>query len=218
MQSMRLVSILIIISIAGLACTYSGTQNRTNNVLFADKFSDSSKKWDQVSNNSATTDYYNAAFRITVNEVSFNVWSTPGKESFVDTRIEVDATKNGGPDDNEFGVICRYLDTRRFYFGAISSDGFYAIMKMTDAGAAPIGKENMLENDYITHGEVSNHLRLDCVGSTLTLYVNGFLVDQQIDTDYTTGNVGLMAGTFKTPGTDMLFDNFYVYKPVPNVK
>jgi hypothetical protein len=76
----------------------------------------------------------------------------------------------------------------------------------------------MLESDYITHGAVTNHIRFDCVGSTLTLYVNGFVVDQQTDTDYTTGNVGLLAGTFKTPGTDVLFDNFYVYKPVADAQ
>ncbi len=218
MKSMRVISVLILFGLVSLACSESSTQNRPSNVLLSDDFSDSSKNWDQFSSSSAITDYYNAAYRIMVNEIRINVWGNPGKESFVDTRIEVDATKNGGPDDNEFGVICRFLDGSQFYFAAISSDGYYGIMKMTNAGPTPIGKENMLESDYITHGAVTNHIRFDCVGSTLTLYVNGFVVDQQTDTDYTTGNVGLLAGTFKTPGTDVLFDNFYVYKPVADVQ
>ena len=57
----------------------------------------------------------------------------------------------------------------------------------------------MLESDKINQGAATNHIRFDCVGSTLTLYVNGFQVDQQTDTDYTTGNVGLTwHGTFET--------------------
>jgi hypothetical protein len=125
----------------------------------------------------------------------------------------VDATKSNGPDDNEFGVICRYLDASRFYYAAISSDGYYVIMKMTNAGSASIGEASMLESDKIIKGAVTNHLRFDCVGTTLTLYVNGSQVDQQSDADYTTGNVGLLCGTFRTPGTDIVFDNFFVYKP-----
>jgi hypothetical protein len=218
MKSKRFISILILLIFASLACAYSGTQNKPSNVLFSDDFSNNSKKWDQVSNNSVTTDYYNAAYRIMVNETSYNVWANPGKESFVDMRIEVDATKNGGPDDNEFGVICRFLDGKRFYFAVISSDGYYGIMKMTDAGPVPIGKSSMLESDLISHGAVTNHIRFDCVGSSLTLYVNGSLVDQETDVDYTTGNGGLLGGTFATPGTDVLFDNYYVYKPVADVQ
>ncbi len=215
---MRLFPIIVLIGLASLACSNAGTQNRASNVLFSDDFSDNSKNWDQVSNSSGSTDYYNAAYRIMVNATSYNAWAKPGKESFVDTRIEVDATKNNGPDDNEFGVICRYMDASQFYFAVISSDGYYAIMKMTSAGSAPIGKASMLESNKIIRGAVTNLIRFDCVGTTFTLYVNGTQVDQQTDADYTTGNVGLLAGTFATPGTDVLFDNFFVYKPVADVQ
>ena len=30
---------------------------------------------------------------------------------------------------------------------------------------------------------------------------------------FASGDVGLMAGTFGEPGADILFDNFYVYRP-----
>lgn len=218
MRIRRLIPIIILISLASLACSSAGSNSRVSNVLFSDDFSDNSQNWDQISNSSGSTDYYNAAYRIIVNATSYNAWAKPGKESFVDTRIEVDATKNSGPDDNEFGVICRYMDASRFYYAVISSDGYYAIMKMASAGSAPVGKESMLESDKIIHGAATNHIRFDCVGTTLTLYVNGSQVDRQTDADYTTGNVGLIAGTFKTPATDVLFDNFFVYKPAGDVQ
>ncbi|OGO64930.1 MAG: hypothetical protein A2029_09440 [Chloroflexi bacterium RBG_19FT_COMBO_47_9] len=213
MKFLRVYSIVIILALTSLACFATNTQSTPSDVLFSDEFSDTSKKWDQVSDSTGNTDYYNNAYRIVVNEVSYDAWANPGNESFIDTRIEVDATKNGGPVDNDFGIICRYIDSSQFYFGVVSSDGYYGIMKMTSDGSKPIGKDSMLESDKISQGVATNHIRFDCVGSTLTLYVNNSQIDQQTDADYTAGNVGLLAGTFATGGTDILFDNFYVYKP-----
>jgi hypothetical protein len=159
------------------------------------------------------TDYYNNSYRIVVNEPENDVWSIPEGESFTDVRIEVDATKNSGPDDNVFGVICRYIDENQFYYGLISSDGYYGILKMTSSGGMIIENDNLLESNKINQGEALNHIRFDCIGSKLTLYVNGAKVDQQTDSDYGIGNVGLIAGTYETGGTDILYDNFYVYKP-----
>ena len=213
MKFLRVYSIVIIVALTSLACFATNTQSTPSDVLFSDEFSDTSKKWDQVSDSTGNTDYYNNAYRIVVNEVSYDAWANPGNESFIDTRIEVDATKNGGPVDNDFGIICRYIDSSQFYFGVVSSDGYYGIMKMTSDGSKPIGKDSMLESDKISQGVATNHIRFDCVGSTLTLYVNNSQIDQQTDADYTAGNIGLLAGTFATGGTDILFDNFYVYKP-----
>ncbi len=213
MKSKRFILIILMLVLASLACFSTGAKTAANDVLFSDDFTDTSKKWDQVSETTRTTAYYNNAYRITINDTDSDTWANPGGESFTDTRIEVDATKNSGPDDNDFGVICRYTAVDKFYYGVISSDGFYAIMKMTASGGAPIGNKNMAESDLITKGAATNHIRFDCVGSTLTLYVNGIQVDQQLDTEYTAGNVGLVAGTFSQVGTDILFDNFFVYKP-----
>jgi hypothetical protein len=71
----------------------------------------------------------------------------------------------------------------------------------------------MPPSDAINQGAATNHIRADCVGSTLTLYANGTQIDQQTDTDFSTGDVGLLAGTYTQTGTDILFDNFVVMKP-----
>jgi hypothetical protein len=33
------------------------------------------------------------------------------------------------------------------------------------------------------------------------------------DADFSTGDVGILAGSFDQPGEDVYFDNFVVYKP-----
>jgi hypothetical protein len=212
MKAIRIFLLIFILSLATLACLGSA-QSTPSNILFSDDFSTTDKKWDQVTEDTRSTDYYNGAYRILVNDTNSDAWANPRNESFTDVQIEVDATKNSGPDDNDFGIICRYIDIDQFYYTVISSDGYYGIMKMTSDGGSPIGNENLLESNKITQGAATNHIRFDCVGPTLTLYVNGSLVDQQTDASYTTGNVGLLAGTFDTIGTDIIFDNFIVYKP-----
>jgi hypothetical protein len=212
MKSTRVLLIILSLMLSSLACLSIANKTPESDILFSDDFSDTSKKWDQVSETTRTTGYYNGAYRITVNEVNTDAWANPGEESFTDTRVEVDATKNGGPDDNDFGIVCRYTGVNRFYYGVISSDGFYGIMKMTSNGGTPVSNNKMGESDLISRGATSYHIRFDCIGSTLTLHVNGNQLDQQTDTEYTTGNVGVIAGTFSEMGADILFDNFFVYK------
>jgi hypothetical protein len=84
---------------------------------------------------------------------------------------------------------------------------------MMDDGAEQIQEEYMLESDSINQGGTSNHIRLDCVGDSLTLFVNGDKVNEVTDSGLTSGDVGLIAGTFDTPGTDILFDNYVVRNP-----
>jgi len=148
-----------------------------------------------------------------VNDTNYDIWANPSKSFPGDVRVEVDATKAGGSDDNDFGLICRYQDTNNFYFLLISSDGYAAIGKYESGSQQLISSDKMVKVEGITPGAATNHIRADCVGSELKLYVNGNLVVTATDSSFTSGDVGLMAGTFSEPGTDILFDNFYVYKP-----
>jgi hypothetical protein len=76
-----------------------------------------------------------------------------------------------------------------------------------------IGEDKMATSDEINLGLDTNHIRADCVGSELSLYVNGKLLTSVTDTDFANGDVGLIAGTYDTAGTDIHFDNFVVYDP-----
>ncbi len=213
MKSWRLLTILLVLALSSLACLSARTQGSSGNILFSDDFSNKDNKWDQVTEINRSTNYYLDAYRITVNEADSHVWANPKSTNFTDTHIEVDATKNGGPDDNDFGIICRYTEQGEFYYGVVSSDGFFGIYKVTSAGGESLGNQSMLESNAINQGSATNHIRFDCVGSKFSLYVNGKLIDEQTDTQFTTGNVGLMAGTYATAGADILFDNFIVYIP-----
>jgi hypothetical protein len=147
-----------------------------------------------------------------VNTPSTDVWANPGLK-FTDTVVEVEATKVSGPDDNDFGVICRYQDESNFYFFIISSDGYYGLGKVIDGEQVLIGEEELMPSDDIKLGNVTNTVKADCVGSTLTLYANGVQLISVQDSSFASGDVGLMAGTFSEAGTDIHFDNFVVREP-----
>jgi len=184
----------------------------SGNVLFADNFSDSNSGWDRYSDEKAITDYSQGGYRIWVNDTQQEVWANPGLD-VQDAVIDVETTALDGPQDNDFGVICRYEDNQNFYVFEINSDG-YAIIGMYRAGEwLGLSSEKFLPSDAILQGNATNRMRAECAGSTLRLYVNDDLVAEADDSTFRSGDVGLIAGTFDEPGTDILFDNFKVLRP-----
>jgi hypothetical protein len=181
-------------------------------VLFQDDFSDTSSGWDRVNVSEGVTDYVDDKYRIFVNTTSTDVWANPGL-NFTDVIVEVDATKVAGPDDNDFGLICRYEDVDNFYQFIVSSDGFYGIAKVVDGTQELIGETDLLPSDAIKTGNVTNRIQAQCIGRKLTLSVNGEQIASFDDAAFTSGDVGLFAGTFSVAGTDVHFDNFVVKKP-----
>ena len=214
-QKIYLLLMVAVLILAGLACSSSDTTDAAplpEGVLFQDDFSDTSSGWDRVNLDEGVTDYADGVYRIWVNTSSTDVWANPGL-NFTDAIIEVEATKVGGSDDNDFGLLCRYEDASNFYFFIISSDGYYGIGRVVDGTQELLGDEELMPSDAILLGNVTNDIQANCVGSTLTLYANGTQLTSLEDTTFSSGDVGLLAGTFDEPGTDIHFDNFVVREP-----
>jgi hypothetical protein len=180
-------------------------------VLFQDDFSKPTTGWDRLQATEGIMDYDGGGYRMLVNSLQMNFWSTP-RLDLSDARIEVDSGKLAGPDENRIGLVCRFNGTD-YYFFLISSDGFYGIGVFTGGKGVLLGQNEMQASSNIKVGLAVNHLRADCVGNTLTFYVNGFQVAQAQDATLAKGDVGLLAGTFGTPGVDVVFDNFVVLQP-----
>lgn len=184
-------------------------------VLFQDDFSNPFSGWDQVTANGGVMDYDGGVYRIQVTEPNFIYFSTPGR-NFSDVRIEVDSAKIGGPDSNRAGLICRYqtIDGQpNFYFFIITSDGFYGVGRTSGNLSALIGQNELAQSPNVKTGLAINHLRADCTGNILSFYVNGFLVAQATDPGLTSGDVGLVAGSFTEGAVDIIFDQFVVLQP-----
>jgi hypothetical protein len=111
-------------------------------------------------------------------------------------------------------VICRYQDLQNFYFLIISSDGYGGIGIIQDGDQRIISDEaELLPNDAIRQGNVTSFIRAECGGNRLSLYADGTLIASVQDDTFASGDVGLLAGTYDEPGTDVHFDNFVVTAP-----
>jgi len=218
----KLFLLLSALLIATLACSlFSDTTTTTDsaegdNILFSDDFSDVNSGWDQVSWEDGLSDYGDGVYRVRVQTPHYNIWANPGQYFNDDVIVEVDATKVDGDDDNAFGLICRYSgspDSPNYYFFMVSSDGFSVIGKVTSGDSEYLSSEQMMPADAVKQGDVTNHLRADCIGDTLTLYVNGKNVATTTDTSFVGGDVGLVVATFDIPSTEIAFDNLVVRKP-----
>lgn len=181
--------------------------------IFADDFSNPASGWETWSDtNGSFVAYQNSGLRILVKDQQFDYWSRPGKR-FVDARIDVDAIKLAGPNDNDFGLICRYQDRSNFYAFLISSDGYAGIIKVTDGQYQTISGSQMSYAQVIHQGEALNHLRAECIGQTLALTINDKIVAQAQDAAFAAGEVGVIAGTNANVNVDIFFDNFVVSRP-----
>lgn len=213
---MKKLSILLaLLLISSLACSTSSITETivpSGNVLYRDIFSNPKSGWGEFNGPAGIAGYVDGAYHIAVNQPNVNLWSHPGID-FATVRMEVSLMSVAGPQENRMGLICRLKDDKNFYFFAISADGYYGIGKMKDGQTSLLTGEQMQKNDAILTGAQINRVRADCVGSILILYVNDVLVGSATDADFTSGDVGILAGTFDQPGVDVYFDNIVVYKP-----
>jgi hypothetical protein len=219
----KLIAGLVCLVLATLACVAPSTVTpapqlpaTTSSILFQDDFSRTDGGWTNGSDADTTVEYLNGGMRILIKSPNFVTWSRPHQSLPADVRVEVDATKVAGPDINAFGVICRYQDKDHFYRGYATSDGYVGIVTRENGVSKVISAADgkLHQSSSINQGNALNHVRMDCVGKTLTLYVNGKRAAAAIDTLLTSGgDVGVVAGAEDNAGVDILFNNFVVYQP-----
>ncbi len=187
--------------------------DQDRSVLFKDDFSDTKSDWDVYEDDRGAAGYQNGIYRILANEAQADFWANPRGLTFKDVRVEVDALRTAGSKNNVFGILCRYQDSKNFYQLLVSSDGYYDISKVIDNLRIPLTGEQLLPSEVIPQDLGVLQLRADCIGGQLVLFVNGTEIARAQDSDLPSGNVGLLAGAFEIPGTEIYFDNFMVRKP-----
>jgi hypothetical protein len=191
--------------------TPTPTFTPTPDFILADDFSDSSSGWPTVNSSNVLKGYYQGGYHINTKVANIDAWSTPKpRKTYTDIRIEVDATKLAGPEENNFGFLCRYQDSDNFYGLVIVSAGYALIYKEEAGKFIPLSSEKFEPVDGINSGEELNQLAAVCNGDSLELYANDNLVASATDSSFTKGEIALLVGNFDTAGADILFDNLFI--------
>ncbi len=182
--------------------------------LFQDEFSDVNSGWERFLDDAGNiTDYSDGSYRIHVVDTETLLYTTPGK-SFSNTVIKVTAQYAGGPQDNLFGVMCRFQDVDNHYELVISSDGYYGIGRYLQGEYSLLGYEELQHSEFIKLEGGTNQIQAECVKDRLVLLANGHKLIEVTDDELPQkGDIGLMAESFSEGGVDILFDHLTVRKP-----
>jgi hypothetical protein len=132
-----------------------------------------------------------------------------------DVSIEVDATPRSIGAGANWGLACRrQRDSGTFYFAFVGDAGGHAgagIVRQDEQRGAwtEVATASTLPPG-VTIGEgQANRLRLDCVGSRITLYADGNRVVEGTDTGFDSGGVAVFVNPLAT-ASEVEFDNLVI--------
>jgi hypothetical protein len=182
---------------------------------FSDDFSNTSSGWPQVSEEDWGHHYYKGGYRIYDKASVGRPVSRSESGSYQDVAVAVEAEAlNNETDHIASGVVCRLQDPDNYYSMMVFGNGYVSIAKIEDADLRNLEVDNRSEEIGENAFSPNVHIRGDCVGDTLTLYVEDQKVIEAKDSEFRSGDVGLFVNSVGAPaGANILFDNFSVTKP-----
>lgn len=181
-------------------------------LVFEDSF-DQEGIWDSRNLTVGRFGYDDGWFQISINQPDSYIFVPAPVLPAKDVRLEVDIAKRTGADSDEAGVFCRLQLEGGHYELLFSAEArTSAIYRVTNEEYVAIGRAVLPPEIKLNSGKKSNHLRAECVGSRLRLFVNDWLTLETQDTNFEGGWVGLAAGTgSRNTQLKADFDNFKLF-------
>jgi len=180
--------------------------------LFSDDFSDESSGWVTSDDEYGQVAYVNGYLHI--KDYTYPEATNYGncQRYFTDFILEVETWLVGGTDDNWHMVPCRLQDNDNYYDFGISADGYYDIVKFVNADK--IALVSPTYTPHINQGvDAVNLIHIECIGSSLSLSVNGHELANVTDTAFSGGDIALSASALGGTFTEVAFDNIVVREP-----
>jgi hypothetical protein len=152
--------------------------------------------------------YKDGKYNIGVIRNAWSVWSF-ARKNISDYIVEVEATQQGGPEDNDYGLVTRYASKGNYSLFLISGDGFYSFAKReNNKWVVPVA---WAKSSAINTGNATNLLKVVNQGENLTFYVNGVKLGDFVDSKPVSGDLGFWVETIVGGGVQVSFDNLKVW-------
>jgi hypothetical protein len=185
--------------------------------VLADSFDDATSGWSTKDTDISKIWYENQELNVLIKEggwTTYSVYDPVGDDTFGDLYLRVDAWLVEVPDQGgEYGVVVRRND-KDYYQFLISQNGFYKIRKHSGDDEGWTTLVDWVKTDVVNQGvDAVNHFGVLCVGSDLVFFLNSIFLDHVEDTSFTSGQIGLLAGSYKDGGgVHAVFDHLVVYE------
>lgn len=213
----RILICVVFLFLTTLACTSfdallpkAKLDDSPDSFKLSDGFSDDNSGWEIGDFDGGVIGYSQGKYFVTSVGNGSTMWGSAGR-SFEDVTIEVDAEQISAPsnNNNDYGIICRLQRDGGGYYGLISGDGFFAILRESGGDSYDVLVDWTVSN-HIRQGNSQNQLGLSCVDSKISLFVNGQLLAETSDSMFGSGDIGFTATSYELEGTEVQFDNVIV--------
>jgi hypothetical protein len=183
------------------------------NPLFREDFVlGSTGAWHLESDDSGSTTIVPEQLLIEINDPQLVQYATLTEPILSDFSLEVDGRILSGSPQSSYGVLFRMQGPQRFYRFEVTGDGTYILERHEEGGDRALFMGDWRDSAFINQGlNVINRLGIEAQGPSISLFVNGELIEQVTDDTYPSGQIALDAGTFDMAPLQVAFDNLVIY-------
>ncbi len=184
----------------------------TPTALFSDDFSDESRRWYTGEAWLGSAFYDNGQLVINSTSETMLAQSELLNRSFSDFILEVETQWLGQTMQGWTFISCRMSYNKDGYFFLISPCGTCAIVKRIDENYFNL--VTFYESNYVNKKKNDvNLIRIECIGSSLSISVNGHLLCTKYDFSFTNGTLALGASLVDGEFYKVAFDNLVITEP-----
>lgn len=196
-------------------------------ILFSDDFSNPNSGWRVGEWDEGRAAYQDGGYRFEVGpDTNMSSLIAPSLPSDISLEVDVSVTSpSNSKSAGYFGVICRFQDNNgnrsghEFTLGGDRGGFFPPALTSIGTLVGPHGinsEAGEYEDVFLFPSDWGNtyHVRADCIGDQLSLYVNGRLIQRARTSTRSKGtDIGLFAGRETMTRMQYVFDNLVVYQP-----
>jgi hypothetical protein len=203
--------ILVLGLVGAVGCKGDGGSDA--DVIFSEDFSRDNGDWDVFSDSNGEVFYEGGWFHlINYTTAPYDTVSIMTGQNFSDFILEVEVKLIDGTDDNWQGVVCRYQDSGNYYVLNISADGYYYVSRFLEYEQLALAEATY--SSYVNQGVGAvNTMYIECIGSSLSLSVNGHMLASVTDNTFSEGEIGLLATSWEGDFSEIAFDNLVITEP-----
>ena len=180
------------------------------NETFSDDFDTPNKgNWTIFNESAVVSAWRNGRFAFDFNEAMMTATSITNDLDLSDVVVQMEVYRVGDVIENDMGLVCRYQDQDNYYSMSFGNDDYVTIYKTVAGTWTALFNEFVdtdLSGDY-------HQMTISCIGTELSLFIDGNLMAKVNDSELSTGDVGLISGTYDSVPVVLEFDNFVVYTP-----
>lgn len=184
----------------------------TTTALFSDDFSDESRRWYTGEDWFGSASYDNGQLVINSTSETMMVFSELLNRDFSDFILEVETQWLGQTMVGWTFISCRMSYNKDGYYFLISPYGTCAIVKRL--GEKYINLVTFYESDRVNKKRNDiNLIRIECIGGSLRLSVNGHQLCTKYDFSFTNGTIALGTSLVDGESYKVAFDNLVITEP-----